>query len=38
MVLWLAPSLAVHGIIAYAAMLATLISLEIAKRRELIAW
>jgi uncharacterized membrane protein YedE/YeeE len=33
MVLYLLPSLAIHGIIAYAALLATLIGLEILKRK-----
>ena len=33
MVLYLAPSLALHGIIAYLAMLTTLIGIESLKRR-----
>jgi uncharacterized membrane protein YedE/YeeE len=37
MVLYLVPSLAIHGIMAYAALLATLIGLEILKRRGILA-
>lgn len=36
MVLYLGPSLALHGIIAYSAMLTTLTGIESLKRRDLL--